>query len=1045
MSLGRLISRNRTAILGITLLSAAAGLWAAWTMPVAIFPEVAFHRISVIVRAGNLPVQRALVTVAQPVENALTGILGVETIRSMTTGGGVEVDLLFSWSADMQRSLQLVQAALEQTAGVLPAGTEFEARILDTSAFPIVGIAVSSQQRSLAQLSDFVIYEAAPQFRTIDGVYRVELNGAKIREYALTINPLALVQHHLDLNAVETAVRNANVIAAGGHVRDNYHLALTVVHGEGAELDSLLNVVVAEDHGIPVTLGDIARVEASLREDFTRAAANGRTAVLINVSRQPTGNTVTISAGVQQRVTELARTHPEYKFSVFYDQADVVHDAVASVRDSIAVGLVLAVATIFFFIAEWRTTFVAAAVIPATVLISCVVLRALGMGFNLMTLGGIAAGIGLILDDAIVVVENLHRHRALGHVGPAGLAGAVEEIAHALLGSTLTPVVVLLPLGLLSGVPGAFFRPLAVTMSVALIISLGLALSFTPALAAAFEPPVLAPLSHMRAKPGPGDRIAAWMARFYGRALRWALRHAWAALLVGTVFVLVAWLAYRHVETGFVPEMDEGAFVLDYWSPPGTSLQETVRMLAQVDDVLQHTPEVVAFSRRTGAELGFFITETNRGDYSVRLRRGHRRGIEEIMDGVRQDIHARVPGLRIDFVQILQDMIGDLSGNPSPVEIKLFGSDQQALEHTARATNGLIAQVPGIVDNFDGITAVGPTYRVDVDEQRANLVGLNAAAVQQWLETAITGSVVGEVLEGDRAVPLRVRYPGRFRRQLDTVEGLTLVTPKGQLAALRSVARVGAGPPAVQRTRENRRQLVRVTARLHGRDLGAVTGAVRDVLSRDLPLLPGVTLAYGGLYASQQRAFRELLLVFFTSVAGVAALLLLQFGSVAAVIAIVIGSSLALTGSLVGLWATGTALNVSSVVGMIMVVGIVAKNGILLLDFACRYLSESRAMGTAARPGGSPAGGPAALEAALIEAGTVRLRPILMTSLAAMAGLAPLAFGIGAGSQVQQPLAIAILGGVSLSMFFSLIGVPLLYRLLAGACTSESAHAPAGS
>jgi CzcA family heavy metal efflux pump len=1022
--IGDVIRRNRVAILGLTLLSVAAGLWAASTMPVAIFPEIAFHRISVIARAGDLPVEQTLTAVTRPLESAVAGILGVETIRSLTTRGGAQLDLVFGWHDDMFRALQLVQGAMEEVRSGLPTGSEMEARMLDTSAFPIVGIAVTSQQRTPAQLSDFVIYEAAPQLRTIPGVYRVELNGAKLREYALTLDPAALVAHRLDLAAVESAVRNSNIIAAAGQVRDGYHLTLTVVRGQGTAPEGLLNVVVADDRGTPVRLADVARLEPSLREDFTRAAANGEPAVLVGVSRQPTGNSVTISDGVRRRLAELAQLHPEYQFSVVYDQADLVREAVGSVRDSIAIGLVLAVATIFFFIADARTTLVAAAVIPATVLISCVVLRALGMSFNLMTLGGIAAGIGLILDDAIVVVENFHRHRTLGEPGTTALPASVNEITHALLGSTLTPVAVLLPLGLLSGVPGAFFRPLAVTMSVALLVSLVLALSFTPALAAALESNAT-----RRASAGPGDRLAAWLGRFYTRGLHWTLAHSWVALLVGIAFVCLAVVAYRHVETGFVPEMDEGAFVLDYWSPPGTSLPETLRLLEKVDTVLQQTPEVASFARRTGAELGFFLTETSRGDYSVRLRSDRRRGIDVIMDSVRDAIHAQVPGLRVEFVQIMQDMIGDLSGNPNPVEIKLFGTDQTVLEQTARTANAIIAQVSGVVDNFDGITAVGPTYQIDVDEQRAALLGLTADGVQHWLETAVTGTVVGHVLEADRAVPLRLRYPDTYRDQLDAVDDLTLVASQGRLAPLRSVAHLGAGPLAVQRTRENLRQLVRVTARLSARDLGAVTGDVQRLLGRDLRLPAGVTLEYGGLYASQQQAFGELLVVFMSAVACVAALLLVEFGSVAAAVAIVVGSSLALSGSLLSLWATGTALNVSSIVGMIMVVGIVAKNGILLLDFAGR---EYRQTGD--------------LEAALIRAGSVRLRPILMTSMAAVAGLAPLAAGVGAGSQMQQPLAIAILGGVSLSMLFSLIGVPLLFLLLARPerVMTEPMHAPAG-
>ncbi|HVM96752.1 MAG TPA: efflux RND transporter permease subunit, partial [Candidatus Acidoferrales bacterium] len=573
----------------------------------------------------------------------------------------------------------------------------------------------------------------------------------------------------------------------------------------------------------------------------------------------------------------------------------------------------------------------------------------------------------------------------------------------------LTPVAVLLPLGLLSGVPGAFFQPLAITMSVALVVSLALALSFTPALATVME--TGAP---MRERGGPGDRVAAWLARAYARRMQWTLRHAWLTLGVCVAVASLPFLVYGSIESGFIPEMDEGAFVLDYWSPPGTSLDETTRLLATVDDILQKTPEVASFSRRTGSELGFFLTETNRGDYAIRLHSTRKRDIESIMDAVRDQIHARLPGLRVEFVQIMQDMIGDLSGNPNPVEVKLFGSNQQVLQDAARRVNALVGGVPGIVDQFDGITEIGPTFEVNVDEREARLAGLSADAIQRWLDTATTGSVVGQVLESDRAIPLRLRYPEEFRAALDRITDMTLIDGHGRAVALQSLARLRPGPVAVQRTRENLRQLVRLTARLSGREIGSALHDIQEALHRNFALPPGVSIEYGGLYASQQKAFAELLLVFGASIACVLALLLVEFGSLAAALAIVVGSILALSGSVLSLWITGSLLNVSSIIGMIMVVGIVAKNGILLLDFARREYAVSGDR-----------------RDALIRAGAVRLRPILMTSLAAMAGLAPLALGIGAGSQMQQPLAIAILGGVSLSMIFSLLAIPVIDFLLA--------------
>lgn len=1010
MRLGTLVSRNRTAILGVVGILIAAGVVAAARMPVSIFPEVGFHRVMLIARAGNLPVEQTVTALTQPLENAMAGVLGIDAIRSVTTRGGTQLDLVFGWASDMPRALQSVQAAMEEARGDLPAGVALEARLLDTSAFPIVGIAISAPAHDLADVSDFAIYEAAPQLRTIPGVYRVELDGAKVREYALTVDPDALAQYHLDLTAIENAVRGANVIAAAGRVRDGHQLTLAVVRGAGADPQALTDIVVAQHGGTSVTLGSVARVERSVREDFIRTAANGESAVLLGISRRPGSSAIAISTDLRARIAMLAQRRPDYHFNIFYDQADLVRDAIHSARDAIIIGLILAIAIVFLFVADWRATAVAAAVIPATILIACIALHLLGMSFNLMTLGGIAAGIGLILDDAIVVIENVHRHGAEGARGASRLGAALGEITYALIGSTLTPVAVLLPIALLGGVAGAFFRPLAVTMSVALLVSLALALTFTPAFTAVIESD-----EPRQSRIGLGDRLAASLSSVYARTLQWALRNHGVALGAAVGSLLLGVVAYRHVETGFVPVMDEGAFVLDYWAPAGAALEETQRLLTVVDQILHETPEVDGYSRRTGAELGFFLTETNRGDYAVRLRPQPRRSVEEVMADVRDRIHARVPGLRVEFMQILQDMIGDLSGVASPIEIKLFGTDPETLRSSAKTVAARIAAVPGVVDDFDGITEVGPTYDIAVDARRAALAGLDAETVQHWLETAITGRVVGQVFAGDRAIPLRLRYPDTFRERLETAQELALTTDRGGHAFLPSIAALENGPIAIQREREDLRPLVRVSAGLEGRDLGGATRDVRRALA-PMSLPAGVTLAYGGLYASQQQAFRELVLVAAGSLACVGALLLIEFGSLAATAAIIIGSTLALSGSLVALWLTGLGLNVASIVGMIMVVGIVAKNGILLLDFAGRAYERN-----------------GDLIAALIEAGRVRLRPILMTTLAALAGLAPLAFGLGAGSEMQQPLAVAIIGGVSTSMVFSLLGVPVLYCLFSRA------------
>ena len=1008
MSLLRRLGRNRAAILWLTAAGTMAGGWISTRIPVSILPEVAFRRVGVIARASDLPVEQTLTTLTQPLEQALSGVLGVERIRSQTSRGGVEIDLRFSEGTDMLRARDLVQATANEARRDLPESTEIEARLLETSVFPILTIGVSSQRRPLPEVSDFVRYELAPELRMIPGVQRVEFDGAQIKEYRLAIDPQALLFHKLDLSTVEAAVRGANVIASSGAVQDGHQLVLTVVEGDGTQLGSLDRIVVGEDGGIPVTLESIAHVETAVREDFKRAAANGVPAVLVSVSRQPSGNSVEISRDVATKLDGIARAHPDLTFANVYDQADLVKQAAAAIRDGILVGIALAIAIVFFFIRDPAATLVAAAVIPTTGLLTAIALEALGMSFNLMTLGGFAAGIGFVVDDAIVVVENLARHRARGELGDEAAWSAVEEIAGALFGSTLTPVAVLVPLTLLSGVAGDFFRPLAVTLSIALLISLGLALTFAPVLAGV--------LAKWARRPGKrADRHGmARLRELYGRALAASLPHPFLGIVAAVLLVCLSVLAYDHLETGFVPDLDEGSFVLDYVSPPGTSLPETLAMLGRVDKVLSATPDVVSFARRTGAEMGFFLTSANRGDYSVRLRRrAERRTIEEVIADVRTRVASEVPGLRVEFIQVLQDMLGDLSGDPAPVEVQFFGPDYSMLEPTAADAARILEKIPGMVDVFDGVERLEPTFRVDVEPARARPAGLDADHVQHWLKTAIAGTVVGQVVERDRAIPLRLQYAGDIRSTLETTRKLVLVGSDGNLAPLAAIARFETGAPTARREREGLRPVIRVTGRLEDRDLGSANREVREEIARAVHLPPGVSIRYGGLYASQQRAFSELLRVLGAALAVVGGVLLVEFGSVAAVLAIVLPSALAVTGSLGAMWATGTPLNVSSLVGMIMVVGIVAKNGILLLEFALRSPHEA-----------------AALDAALIDAGRVRLRPILMTTLAAAAGLARMALGMGTGSEMQQPLAIAVLGGLASSMGFSLFGVPILYRLL---------------
>jgi multidrug efflux pump subunit AcrB len=553
----------------------------------------------------------------------------------------------------------------------------------------------------------------------------------------------------------------------------------------------------------------------------------------------------------------------------------------------------------------------------------------------------------------------------------------------------------------LGGVAGAFFTALAVTLTIALLVSLILALLVSPSLCAAF----------LRPQPGASEhgRFFERVIRLYERVLRLGLRRRWVMPVVAVIIAGVTLSLATRLGSGFMPAMDEGAFILDYWTPPGTSLTESDRLLLQIEQILKETPEVGGFSRRTGTELGFFITEANCGDFAVTLKPGRRRNIEAVMDSVRDEIAEKVPGVDVDFVQVLQDLIGDLSGAPAPVEVKLFGEDQAQLDDLARGVAAKLEKIPGAVDVQTGVIESGPEMVVHIDPTKAGRVGLTPDMVATQVNAAVFGDVATQILQGDRQIGVRVRYSAPFRTDRTQLALLPIRAPGGFNLPLSALGHMVSIPGTTEINREDQRRLVSVTAQLSGRDLGGVMHDVQAMM-RAFTLPPGVTYVLGGQFRSQAESFRGLVMVMALAILLVFAVMLFQFHSFTAPTVILLVMPLSLFGVVLGLWATGTALNVSSFMGAIMLVGIVVKNGILLLDRAQHAEAEG-----------------ASHEDAILQAGRVRLRPILMTTLTAILGLVPLALGLGAGAEMQQPLAIAVIGGLSFSTLFTLLFAPLLY------------------
>jgi CzcA family heavy metal efflux pump len=1008
------LTRFRGPIFFFLIVVTLIGIYAAGRVPISVFPETNFPRVVIGVDNGVMPVEQMQVTITKPIEDAVNAVPDLVTVRSITSRGSAEVSLFFDWNVDMFHTLQLVDAALGKVRQTLPATAVITTNRLTFATFPILGYSLTSDRLSQTQLWELATYDLKPPLNRVEGVSTVTVQGGKVPEFHLVPSLARMQNAGVTIADLVNAVQTSNIIDSPGLYEANHQLILGLVGAQVHDADALGQLVVkTTPSGAPVRVSDVATVESGVMPVYTTVTAGNKPAVLLNITRQPASNTVAVADAVAAKVQELRKTLPAgVSLEPYYDQSELVRDSIRSVRDAILIGLALASLVLFLFLGDWTSSLIAGLVIPVTVAITILFLWVIGESFNLMTLGGLAAAIGLVIDDAIVVVENIVMHRDAGESRAEAARLALREITVPLIGSTITPVVVFLPLISVTGVTGSFFRALAVTMTVALLTSLLLALTWTPGLSLTLL------RTHREATPSHSHqgRLMTRVLHWHESALQWAFRRP--LLLGGLCLCLVAGSAFAYLGLGsdLLPEMDEGGFILDYIMPAGSSLTETNRVLEHVDHILRSLPEVESTSRRTGLQMGLAaVTEANTGDITVKLKSHRSRGIDEVIADARAEIRKTEPELDVEFTQVLQDMIGDLSNAPEPIQIKIFTSNPQLISELGPRIGDAISKIPGVVDVQNGIenTISGPATVFQVDPVVAARMGFTPQEVAEDATTILDGvTTTDPLIANGRPYTVRVRLGDETRQSLDSIQNTVFNSATGKLATLGSLAQITQLPPQNEIRRENLQQLVVVTARLEGSDLGtAIKKVQRTIANMHLP--PTVRIEYGGTYQEQQKSFQELLRVLLLSLALVFGVLLVEFRNFSAPVAILVSSILSVGGVLLALLITGTTFNVASFMGLIMVIGIVAKNGILLLDADERY----RAQGASARD-------------AMLHAAQRRLRPIVMTATAAICGMLPLAFALGSGSQMLQPLAIAVIGGLLLSMALSLIVTPIVYYML---------------
>ncbi len=1009
---GHWTERHGKAIVFLVLLLITLGIYLA--VPVAVFPETEFPRVVVGVDNGVMPIDQMMVTITRPLEEALNTVQGLQYLWSVTSRGSAEIDLFFTWNVDMYRTLQLVNAALAQVQPTLPSTARITATRLTFAAFPIIGYSLTSDEVPMTRIWEMAHYDLKPRINRTPGTANVVVQGGQVPEFDIEPDPAKLVQTGATVSGILDAIGHTNMIDSPGLIEWRHQLVLSLVSGQTRTPPEIANIVVkSTPAGLPVHIGDVASVQPGVMPVYTIVTANGKPAVLLNVFRQMGSNTVATADAVHAEVAQIKKALPPgVDMELFYDQSDIVRASIYSVRDAILIGVVLASLIMVLFLRDWGTSLVAGLVIPATIAVTVVVLAILHHSFNLMTLGGLAAAVGLVIDDAIVVVENIVMHRDSGQSRSQVIASALSEVRNPLIGSTITPIVVFLPLIAVSGVTGVFFRALAVTVGSALLTSLALALTWTPTLSHYFiraRRSTAAALRHAT--------VPDWIMRRYERVLRFTLGHPFLLAAFAVVLVGVSCFSYMHTGSDLLPSMDEGGFILDYISPAGTSLDDTNRMLMHVEQILKNTPEVESFSRRTGLQLGLAaVTEANRGDFSVKLKVRRRKSTGEVITGVRAKVRKAEPLLDVEFPQLLSDMIGDLTSEPEPCVIKLFSENEALLREWAPKVADEIRKIPGVVDILNGIenTISGPAITFQVDPTVAARAGFTPQEVEQDASAILQGEpAVTPVVANDRAYTIRVRFPPEMRSHIETIRNTLLVSATGKTATLGALASFVDVPGQLEIRRENLLRDVQVTARFEGMSLGAGMDQVQRAVARlDMPA--GIRVAYGGQFEEQQTSFHDLLVVLILAIVLVFLVLLFEFGDFAAPSAILASALLSTSGVFLSLLLTGVTFNLSSFMGPHRRwSACVAKNGILLLDADKNF-----------RAGGANA------EESMLLAGERRLRPIAMTALATVAGMLPLSLGQGVGSQMLQPLAIAVIGGILASMPLSLVVTPAVHYYL---------------
>lgn len=989
-------------IAAILLFVIIGGVYSLVKIQSGLFPDITFPKIKIIAEAGQQPVDKMMVSVTVPLENSIKRVQNLRLLRSTTSRGSCEISAFLDWNSDVDLGKQRIEAQINAIKQDLPQGISITVEKMNPSILPVIGYSIEGGGLSQIELRQLAEYTVKPFLSRVEGVAEIAVIGGKTKEYHVILDPVKMSNLGINSRMVSNALQQSNFITSNGYVSDYNRLYLSITNTSVKTKDDLEKFVIKNSAARAVQISDIGSVEIAEKKEYVKINANGKDVPLVAVLKQPEANLIDLSKEVQSKVKELSKLLPKgVELKPYYNQADFVNDSIGSLRDVLWIGLLLAIIVTVFFLKSFKASFVVLITIPVTLSLTVIVLFAAGYNFNIMTIGAIAAAIGLIIDDAIVVVEQIHRtHEENPSESSFKLVNsAIRYLFPAMVGSSLSTIVIFLPFVLMSGVAGAYFKIMTDTMIITLVCSFFVTWIGLPVIYILFSKE-----EHNISQGSKAIKQRRWVDYFIHRP--------WIAAVFSVFLIAAALFALPRLQSGFLPEMDEGSLVLDFDSPPGTSLEESDKMLQKVDEILKRQPDIESFSRRLGTQMGFFITEPSRGDYLIQLKKNRSKETMQVADDIRKEIESTLPSLIVDFGQVIGDMLGDLMASAQPIEVKIFGDDPVVLKKLAVQTAEVVSNVKGTADVFNGIVIAGPEMEIDPDNNKLAQYNISSADLQYDIQNKIEGNVAGSVLENNKLTDIRILESSGAALSVNDITRYPLVMPDGKTKPLGEFVKIKLMKGVAEIERENLKPLVAVTGRLDNRDLGSTLKEIQQRIASEISLPAGYSVEYGGAYAEQQKAFNELLMILITSIFLVFVVILFLFRSIKVSLLIIAIAALGTAGSLLALFLTGTPLNVGSYTGIIMIVGIIGENSIFTY---LQYKAERTKSGR---------------DDSIIYSISTRLRPKLMTALGAIAALIPLAEGIGTGAQMHQPLAIAIIGGLIFALPLLLVVLPTFLRLI---------------